>query len=94
MSEKLKNPECIAGPPVRLVPVKNACGPGQYPIVGTELCEGFGLDVITDQLILKVPLPVDMYRSWKVAHVIEKDIFVTFNDPDGGVVDVFGHPCG
>jgi hypothetical protein len=52
------------------------------------------LDVITDQLILKVPLPVDMYRSWKVAHVIEKDIFVTFNDPDGGVVDVFGHPCG
>ena len=53
-----------------------------------------GVDVVADELVLEVPLPVDLDGAGDVAHVVEQDVLVALDDPDLGVVEVLLDPVG
>ena len=56
--------------------------------------ELLGVDVVADELVLEVALPVDLDGAGDVAHVVEQDVLVALDDPDLRVVAVLLDPVG
>ena len=63
VAEELERPEGVAGPPVRLVAVEDDGGVGGDALGPGQRGELLGVDVVADELVLEVPLPVDLDRA-------------------------------
>ncbi len=94
VAEKLEDPEGVTGPPIGLVAVEDDGGvvlDAQAPHEGLELLLA---DVVPDDGIVQILLPVDLQRAGNVACVVEQHILVGFEDAHVGIVQMFGHPIG
>ena len=94
MPEELERPEGVAGPPVRLVAVED-----HGRVVGNSRLrahrgEFLGVDVVANELVLEVALPVDPDGAGNVAQVVEQEILVALDDADLGVLQVVCDPVG
>ena len=94
VAEQLERPESVAGPPVRLVAVEDHRGVVGDSVPGADFGELLGVDIVADDLVLQVSLPVDPDRAGDVAHVVEQHVLVALDDPDLGVLQVFLDPVG
>jgi hypothetical protein len=92
--EQLERPERVAGPPVRLVAVEDDRGVLGDPGLRADGGELLGVDVVADELILEVALPVDLDRTRDVPHLVEENILVALDDPDLGIVEMLLDPVG
>jgi hypothetical protein len=89
-----ESPEGVAGPPVGFVAVEDHGGVVRDAMVFAESGEFFRGDVIADQLVLEIRAPVDVDSSLDVAHVVEEDVFVAFDESEARVGEVLGDPFG
>ncbi len=94
VAEEVEDPEGVAGPPVGFVAVEDAGGVGGDAEAGAEAGELFGLEVVADGLVVEVGTPVDVDGTRDVTGGIEEDVFVAFDDANGGVCEVVGEPLG
>ena len=92
MSEELERPEGVASPPVRLVAVEDDGRVVADPRLRAHRREFLGVDVVANQLVLQVALPVDHDRAGDVALAVEQEIFVALDDADLGVFQVVLRP--
>ena len=94
MAEQLEDPERVAGPPVRLVAVKDQRRVAADPASRAQVVELFDGQVVARHLVLQVVVPADLDRARDVAHVVKRRIFVGLDDPNLRIVQVFRHPVG
>jgi len=92
MAEKPENPECITGPPIGFISVKDTGGVRSYPLPFTKAGKCLLGDVVADQVILKIGPSIDMNRRRDMAGIIEEHILVALYDSQAGVVKVGGDP--
>ncbi len=92
VTEEAEDPEGVAGPPVRLVPVEDDGRVALDAVFLAERGEGLGRDVVAHGLVLKVGAPVDVHGAGDVAGGVKKDVLVALDDADGGVVEMLGDP--
>jgi hypothetical protein len=94
MSKQPERPKRVAGPPVRLVTVKNTGRVGRDAVAAAQLREFFRLDVIADHVVLEIGPPIDVHRTRNMPSVVKQDVFVRLDDPDAIVFEMFLQPIG
>ena len=94
VSEEFECPEGIARPPVRLVTVEHDGGVAGDAGPGAQGGELLGVDVVAEQLVLEVPLPVDPDGAGDVGQVVEQYVFVALDDADFRILQVVFDPIG
>ena len=94
MSEQLENPEGVGRPPVAFVTVEDDCGVVGDSKLLHEALELLLAHVVAHDRIVQVVLPVDFLCAGDVARVVEKNVFVRFEQADAAVVQVSGDPLG
>ncbi len=92
VAEELEDPERIAGPPVVLVAVEDDGRVVRDPPLREELRERVLVQVVADERVLQVCVPVELHRSGDVPGLVQEHVLVRLHDPDLGVVEVFGDP--
>src|SRR5262249_5178454 len=92
MPIELKDPESIAGPPVVAVTVKDHGVIVADPFATHERGEGAFVDVVADDLMLQLAVPVDLDSTGDVADVMQQDILIRLDDTDSWVVEMLRDP--
>src|SRR5690242_12775872 len=80
MTVEPEDPKGIAGPPVVFVPIENDGGVIGDAFGRTKLRKSVFVDVVANNGVLQVRVPVDFHRPWDVTLGIKKDVLV---DPLG-----------
>ena len=64
------------------------------PALRAQRGEFLGVDVVANELVLQVALPVDPDGAGDVGQVVEQDVFVALDDADLGILQVVLDPIG
>ena len=67
---------------------------GAIPFREQSCGELLRVDVVADDLVLQVALPVDPHGSGDMPQVVEQQVFVALDDADLGVLQVILDPVG
>ncbi len=62
------------------------------PFFRDKLLEGSGINVVPDELVLEVSLPVHLHGPRDVAHLIEDDVLVGLHDANPRVIQMLRNP--
>jgi hypothetical protein len=92
--EQLKDPQRIGGPPVVLVAIEDDRGVLVDPLRAKQALEPIPIDVVADQLVIKIVGPVDLDCAGDVTGVVEQKVFVGLHQSDLGILEMLGHPIG
>jgi hypothetical protein len=52
-----------------------------YSIEASQLSKLCGINVVTLDLILKIPSPIDVHRASDMSGVVKQNIFIALDDP-------------
>ena len=66
MAVQFEYPEGVAGPPVILVSIENNCRFIAYAVISADFLKSLAIDIVTNDLVLKIYLPVDFYSPWNM----------------------------
>src|SRR5207249_11921925 len=75
MSKQPESPECVAGPPVGLITIKNAGRVWRDPVTTAKLRKFLRRDIITDHRVLQISTPVTMHWAGSVAGMVSETIY-------------------
>ncbi len=79
MTEKLEYPECIGGPPVTFVSIKNHGGVSADATALHKRFEASSVYIVTSDSVVEIGVPIDLDRAWNVSGFVEQNILVGFN---------------
>jgi hypothetical protein len=94
VSEESERPECVAGPPVGLIAVKNARGVWRDAVTPAKLRKFFRRNVVPNHRILQIGTPIDMHCAGNVSGIVKEHVFVRFHDADPFVFKMLLEPIG
>ncbi len=94
MAEQGEHPERVCGPPVVLVAVDHDGRVAADSLAADQLGEAGAVDVVADDGVVEVGVPVDLHGALDVAGLVEQHILVRFDDDEAGRSEVFGEPLG
>jgi len=57
-----------------------------YSVQASQLSKLCGINVVTQDLILKIPSPIDVHRTSDMSGVVKQDIFIALDDPERRIV--------
>jgi hypothetical protein len=57
-----------------------------YSIPASQLSKLCGINVVTLDLILKIPSPIDVHRTSDMSGVVKQNIFIALDDPERRIV--------
>jgi hypothetical protein len=69
------------GPPIRFIAVEDNGCVFAYSIEASQLSKLCGIYVVTLDLILKIPSPIDVHRASDMSGVVKQNIFIALDDP-------------
>src|SRR5918997_3040959 len=95
VAEETEDPEGVGGPPVVPVPVEDDRGVGGDALLGHQVGEVVGVEVVAHQGVVEVLDPVYLHGVGNVAYVVEEHVLVRLHKAKVlGIVKVVRHPLG
>lgn len=92
MPEEVEYPECVAGPPVVFVAVKDNVRVGCGTESGHKFFEASSVKVVADERVVEIECPIDFECAGNMSGRIEEGVFVRFDDDDIGVIEICSNP--
>jgi hypothetical protein len=94
VAEEREHPEGVCGPPVVLVAVDDDRRVSRDALRAEQCGELLVVDVVADDGVVEVGVPVDLHRSRDVSGLVEEHVFIGFDHDEAGFTEVFGEPLG